>query len=34
MLHVAGVTAVGGLVCLAAMAVYHGLEFGMALLVR
>ena len=34
MLHAAGVAAVGGVVCLAAMAIYHGLEFGMAFLAR
>ena len=34
MLHAAGVAAVGGAICLVATAIYRGLEFGAALLVR
>lgn len=34
MLHVCGLTAVGGAVCLIALALYRGLEFGMAVFVR
>ena len=33
MLHTLGVAAVGGAVCALAVAVYHGIAFGMAFLV-